>query len=233
MFVQFFRRPSTVQQECTAFFDAANQVVFMYVRLTVTCYELRFSYQVWQVDWVFTKTKVRHCYATRFFGVVIEVCLSIHVSVVTDDFDSGFIRTYSTVRTEAPEFTFSQTRSFNFYAFSTIQGQECNIIIDTQCEEFLAVFSSQVIEYRYDICRDNVFGAQTITTSDNFYVTATVDYSSLYVQEQWFSQSAWFFSTVKNCNAFYCLRKSFQQTICCEWTEQVNVDETNFTAQFV
>ena len=120
MFVQFFRRPSTVQQECTAFFDTANQVVFMYVRLTVTCYELRFSYQVWQVDWVFTKTKVRHCYATRFFGVVIEVCLSIHISVVTDDFDSGFIRTYSTVRTEAPEFTFSQTRSFNFYAFSTI-----------------------------------------------------------------------------------------------------------------
>ena len=124
---------------------------------------------------------MRHCYATRFFGVVIEVCLCIQVSVVTDDFDSGFVCTYSTVRTEAPEFTFSQTRSFNFYAFSTIQGQECNIIIDTQCEEFLTIFSIQVIEYSNDVCRDNVFGAQTITTSDNFDVTTTVNYSSLNV----------------------------------------------------
>ena len=85
----------------------------MYVRLTVTCYELRFSYQVWQVDWFYQnegETLLRH----QIFGVVIEVCFEHTCRVVTDDFDSGFIRTYSTVRTEAPEFTFSQTREFQY-----------------------------------------------------------------------------------------------------------------------
>lgn len=76
----------------------------MNIGLTMTSDEFRFGYEVRFVDWSLTETKVRHRYATGFFGVIVEVCLSIHISVVTDDFDSGFVGTYSTVRTEAPEF---------------------------------------------------------------------------------------------------------------------------------
>ena len=54
---------------------------------------------------VFTETQVRHGNTAGLLGVIIKVCLSVHIGVVTDDLDGVLVCTYGTVSAQTPELT--------------------------------------------------------------------------------------------------------------------------------
>ena len=48
-----------------------------------------------------TEAQVGNGYAAGFFTVVGEVALSVHIGVITDDFDSALVGAYGTVTAQA------------------------------------------------------------------------------------------------------------------------------------
>ena len=44
-------------------------------------------------------------HTARLLRIIIEICLCIHVGVVTDNLDGVLICTYGTIRAQAPELT--------------------------------------------------------------------------------------------------------------------------------
>ena len=51
-----------------------------------------------------TEAQMGNSYAAGFFTVIGEVALSVHIGVVTDDFDSTLVGADSTITAQAPEF---------------------------------------------------------------------------------------------------------------------------------
>ncbi len=107
--VRCFSRPSISQAQfrrnvppSTKFL---NHVVFVYIRWIVTCYKVCLVDQVCRFDRLLTETQVRHCNTTGLLGVIVEVSLSVHVCIVTDDLDGVLVSTYSTVSSKSPELT--------------------------------------------------------------------------------------------------------------------------------
>ena len=66
-------------------------------------YEVCLVDQVGGLDRLLTETQVRHGNTAGLLGVIIEVSLSIHVGVVTDDLNGVLVSTYSTVSAQTPE----------------------------------------------------------------------------------------------------------------------------------
>ena len=57
------------------------------------------------------KAQVRHRYAARFFGVILEIGLDEHVAMIADNLDGIFVRAHRTVAAESPKFAFYRRRS--------------------------------------------------------------------------------------------------------------------------
>ena len=70
----------------------------------MTCNKVCFVDQVGGFDRFLSETQVRHRYTAGLLGVIIEVSLSVHVCVVTDDLDGVLVCTYGTVCAKSPEF---------------------------------------------------------------------------------------------------------------------------------
>ena len=61
--------------------------------------------QVSGFDTAVSETQVRHSNTAGLLGVVIKVCLSVHICVVADDLDGVLVSAYGTVSAKAPELT--------------------------------------------------------------------------------------------------------------------------------
>ena len=154
MFFQTFHIPWTVQQECTTVYQFLYHVVFSYIGRIVAGNKVSFVDQVCRFDRFFTKTQVRHCNTTGFFGIIIKVCLSVHISIVTNDLDGVLVSTYSTVCTQTPELTVDSSFRCGNQRSACFQRQIGNIIYDTDCEFlFCCIFI-----YSNDLCRCCIFG---------------------------------------------------------------------------
>ena len=89
-------------------------------------------------------------------GVIIKICLSIHIGVVTDDLDGVLVSTYGTVCTKTPELTVDGSfGSGNCDFLACRQGQIGYIINDTDGEYLLL----GVVVYSNDLCRSGILGA--------------------------------------------------------------------------
>src|SRR5699024_10473852 len=86
-----------------------------------------------------------------------------HVGVVTDDLDGVFIRTYGTIRAQAPELTVDRALRRGDQLLAQRQRQIGHIILDTDRE--LRLFG--VVINSYDLCRCGILGTQTITSREN------------------------------------------------------------------
>ena len=116
-FFQFFRLPNRIKKEGTALFNASEQVIVIYIRLSVTSDKIGTVYQIRHIDRAGAEAQVRYGYAAGFFRIVSKVCLCIHIRVITDDLDSTLVCADRSVRTEAPELTSFQafSRQINFF----------------------------------------------------------------------------------------------------------------------
>ena len=97
MFLKAFHIPWAVQQECTAVNQFLYHVVFVDIGRIVACYKVCLFDQVCGFDRALTETQVRHCNTAGFLRVVIKICLSVHICVVTDDLDGVLVCSNSTV----------------------------------------------------------------------------------------------------------------------------------------
>ena len=95
--VELLSAPVAVQQEGAAFFQACGYIVFMNIGLIVYCNKIGSINQVWCHNRSMTEAQMGNSYAAGFFTVVREVALSVHIGVVTDDFDSALVGANGTV----------------------------------------------------------------------------------------------------------------------------------------
>ena len=137
--------------------------------------EVRSVYQISRTDRIVTETKVRTSETARFFRVISEVCLTIFVGVITDDFDRVFVSTYSTISTQSVEFRFERTVfKYDFLFFR--KRSKCYVILDTDSETVFRLWQCKVFVNGNDLSRSSVFRRKTVaTTNDHWSASFSVE----------------------------------------------------------
>ena len=141
MFLKSFHIPRAVQQECTAVNQLLYHVVLTNIGRVVAGYEVCLVDQIGGFDRIMTETQVRHGNTAGLLGIIIEVSLSVHVCVITDDLDGVLVCTYSTVSTKTPELTVDGSFWSGNQRSAQFQRQVGNIIYDTDGEFLLSLCS--------------------------------------------------------------------------------------------
>ena len=93
-----------------------------------------------------------NCNTTGLLGVIIKVCLSVHICVVTNDLDGVLVGTYCTICTKTPELTVCSSFRSSNRIFLNIQGKICNIIDDTDGKSLFLC----VVVYSDDLSRSSI-----------------------------------------------------------------------------
>ena len=110
-----------------------------------------------------TEAQVRHGNTAGLLGVIIKVCLCIHIGIVTDDLDGVLVCTYGTVSAQTPELAVGSSFRSGNDGSTGFQRQIGYIINDTD-GEFLLL---GVVVYSNDLCRSGILGTKTITACVN------------------------------------------------------------------
>ena len=92
----------------------------------------------------------------------------------------------------------------------------------------LWLWQLEILEYSNNLRWSCIARTQTITTTNNQWITLVIVESRLNIEVQWFALSSWFLSTVKYSNALNCSRNSLLDSLNREWTVEVNCYHTNF-----
>ena len=129
--------PAAVQQECAAVNQLLGHVELADVCRVVACNEVRLAYQIGGLDGLFAEAEVGHCDTAGLLGVIIEVCLCIHIGVVADDLDGVLVGTDSTVCAQTPELAADCAFGSGNDLFAAVEGQVCDIVRDTDGEGLL------------------------------------------------------------------------------------------------
>src|SRR5690554_194034 len=96
---------------------------------------------------------MRYGKTARFLGIIIEISLGIHISIVADYLNGVFISSNGTVRTKTPEFTRSGTLVCGIGIFGLGQAKTGNIVNNAQCEALFTVV------FHVAVCRNNLGGS--------------------------------------------------------------------------
>ena len=219
------RRPFAVQQEGAAFFQNFDHIVAADVSRNVARNEVGSRYQPRHIDRAFSKTQVRGGDSAGLFGVVNEIRLSVHIGIVSDDFDAVFVGTDRSVGSEPPKHTAGDVGgSYVDFVFD-FQRPECDVVIDADCKTVEA-FAVKVFENRFDVGRFEFLGAQTVTAAD--YLDSGAGQSGLNVQKERFAERAGFFGSVQNSDFFYCFRQHIFQCFDAERAVKAYFDSADF-----
>ena len=128
----------------------------------VACYKVSLVDQVCGFDRFLTETQVRHGHTAGFLGVIIKVCLSIHIGVIADDLDGVLVSAYGTVCAQSPELAVDGAFRSGNQRSARLQRQMCHIIYDTDGELLLL----SVLVYSNDLCRCGILGTQSVTACE-------------------------------------------------------------------
>ena len=154
VFFQSFHIPWAIQKERTSVNKFLYHVVLVDVGRIMACYKVCLLNQVCGLNRFLSKTKVGHRHTAGFFGIIIKVCLCIHICIVTNDLDRVLICSNSTISTKSPELTVDCSFWCSNKCFALIQWQVCYVINDTDCESFFFC----VVVYSNDLSRCRIFG---------------------------------------------------------------------------
>ena len=95
-----------------------------------------------------------HCNTAGLLGVIIKVCLSVHIGVVADDLNGVLVCTYGTVGAKTPELTVGGSCRCGNKRSAYRQGQVGNIIYDTGGKSL----DGAVLIDSNDLRRSGIFG---------------------------------------------------------------------------
>ena len=85
--------------------------------------------------------------AAGLLGVILEVSLSFHVSMVADDLDGVLVGTDSTVSAQSPELAGLGALRSNVRIAGSLDGEIGHVIKDGECELFLGFIAPKIFEY--------------------------------------------------------------------------------------
>ena len=108
-----------------------------------------------------------HGNAAGFLGVIVKVCLCIHISVVTDDLDGVLVCTYGTVCAQTPELTVGGSLRGGNQRSAYLQRQVGHIVNDADGEFLLC----SIVIYSNDLSRSGVLGTQTVTALSLIHIS--------------------------------------------------------------
>ena len=129
--IQFFMRPCTVQKEGSSVNQLLHHVVLAYISRIVACNEVCLTDQVCGFNLLMSETQVGHGHTAGLLGIIIKVCLCIHVGIVADDIDGVLVRSNRTVSAKSPELAVRGSFGSGYQFLSQLQGQIGNVVFDT------------------------------------------------------------------------------------------------------
>ena len=219
--------PSAVQQEGTAVHKFLNHVVLADVSRVVASHEVCLVNQVGGLNRLVTETEVRHRDTAGLLRVIIEVCLRIHVGVVTDDLDGVLVCTDGTVCAETPELAVRRAFRRRDKVCTGLEGQVGHIVYDTDREALLL----GVLEHCDNILRRRVLGTETVAAREDRNICKLgVAECSDHIEVERLTDGTCLLGSVKHFDALHRLRKSLDQSLCAERTIQANLHETDLLA---
>ena len=174
------------------------------------------------------KAQVRAGVAARLLRVVVEISLAIFIGVVANNLDAVLVSTYSTVGTQAVEFSLERTLGQDAYLGQHGQRLERNIIDNTD-GELVLLLAGQIVVHRDDLCGGGILAAEAVATADDAKVVATLE--GLHdVQIQRVAVGAGLFGTVEHADVLCALRHHVHQVFHAERTVEVYGDNAHLLA---
>ena len=131
----------------------------------MTCNEVSLFDIIGRTDRFVAESQVRNGHAAGLLGVILEVCLCLHVGMVTDDLDGVLIRANGAIRAQTPELASLGSLRCNVRILGAVDGKVGHIVCDGNREFLLRCIAPQVFVYGQHIARLYVLGAQTVTTA--------------------------------------------------------------------
>ena len=193
---------TSTQSDITGDIDTVDgvevDVVFVDIGRVVASDEICLVNKVGGFDRGMTESQVRNRNTARLLGVVGEVCLCIHVSMVTNNFDGVLVCTDGTVRAKTPEFTVGGTFRRGVRVFFYREGEVGDIVHDAE-GEFLFCTGLGILVNSNDVCRDGVLGTKSVTAGVNRDVVEFgIPKCSNDIQIERFAKGARLFGSVEN-----------------------------------
>ena len=193
----------------------------------MTCNKVCLVDQISRLDRLLTKTKVRHGHTAGLLGVIVKVCLCIHIGVVADDLDGVLVCTYGTVSTKSPEFAVDGSFRRGNKGSTQFQRKVCHIIHDTDGEFCLLI----IMVYGNDLRRCSIFGTKSVTSCKYRNIVKLRTFQSCnYIQVKGFAHCTRLFCSVKNSDLLYAVRNSSNQCFCTERSVKTYLYDTYFFA---
>ncbi len=131
----------------------------------MACHEVCLLNQIGRLDCLFTETQMGHGYAAGFLGVIVKICLRIHVCVVSDNLDGVLVRANCTVCAKSPELTVNRSFRSGNRIFLHFQRKVGYIVIDTN-RKFLFLC---IIINGDNLSRSRILGPKSVTPACNLY----------------------------------------------------------------
>ena len=229
--VQLLGIPRAVQQEAAALLQILHHVVGLQVSRIGAGHEVSLGDVVGGLDGGVTKTQVRNGQTAGLLGVIVEVALSVHIGVVTDDLDGVLVGANSTVGAQTPELTRSGASRSGIGILVGLQGQMGHIVHNADGEALLGLGLLHVAVDSDDIAGLGVLGTQTVTAGVHGASAegSAVD-SSQNVQVQGLADGAGLLGTIQNRDLLHSLRQHVQQALSHKGTIQMDLHQTHLLA---
>ena len=219
-----------VQEECSAFLDALQEIVASDIAECGAGDEVRRGDEVGALDRFHAETQVRNGDAEGFLGVVGEVRLGIHViAVLADDLDGVLVCADCSVAAETPEHAVRGAFRLGDDLFVNLEGGVGDVIVDTDGEAVEAVFREVLVDSE-NHGGGELLGGETVTAADDADVHAGEGDDHIEVER--LADCARLFGAVENRDAFDRGGKRFLEGFDIERTVEADFDETELHAAF-
>ena len=225
--LKFFCIPGAVQKECAAVYQFLAHVELADVCRVVACNEVGLVDEVGGLDGLLTESQVRHGNTAGLLGVVIKVCLCIHVGVVADDLDGVLVGTDGTVCAQTPELAADGAFGSGNDFLAGLKRQVGNVIDDAEGESLLGL----VVKDSDDLCRSGVLGTKAVASAVNRYGIELCALESLDdIQFKRFADGAGLLGPVENGDLLDGLGDNVDQSLLAERSVQTDLYETDLAA---
>ena len=183
-------------------------------------------------DGLVAETQVADGHAAGLLGVILEVCLNILVGMVANDLDGVLVCADGAVAAQTPELALLGASSCGDGSGLDLgQGQEGDVIGDTQSETLLRLILLQLLVQSEDGGRGSVLAAQTVAAAgQNDIVQASLTQGSGNIQIQGLAQRAGLLGAVQHSHLLGGLGQDLQQSGGHPGTVQADLDDTDLLA---
>ena len=226
--------PGRVQQELAAFLDVGEHVVAGDVGRVVAGNEVSTVDEVRRLNGRFAETEVRNGDAARFFGIVEEIRLRVHIRVVADDLDGILVRADGAVRAEAVELARDRALGSGIVLFGEVERGIRQIVVDTHGEVVLRLFLFEVLVHRVAHGGVELLGAQAVTAADDLdFGNALFKQRRAHVEIEGLAEGAGLFGAVEHRDLLAGLGQSRNERVRNERAVQAHFDQADFVPLFV